>query len=213
MLTAVLLRGLDALSTEDSVLNCLKGLTQLPIKSIRIGRDSLTNTSRGVCYVEMNSVVDAMFLHNQLLGEPPAIDEKLVSVSYFRMPPQSNLQSQNPSAAVANAAMAAAQWSHQGKTKNGVEETSESTKYSEDEIERLAEYSASLYAKTSEEKQSYLEYYRQYYRNGGKDNVNSDVNHSSTTKPTENKQKKEDKPTDDLGMVTVDGVEYKKYRK
>ena len=79
-ITAVFLRGLDALSTEDSVLNCLMHLTQLPIKSIRIGRDPLTQTSRGVCYVEMNSVVDAMFLHNQLLGEPPTIDDKLVSI-------------------------------------------------------------------------------------------------------------------------------------
>ena len=83
---AVLLRGLDALSTEDSVLNCLGQLTNLPIKSIRIGKDSLTNTSRGVCYVEMNTVVDAMFLHNQLLGEPPTIDDKLASVSYYRPP-------------------------------------------------------------------------------------------------------------------------------
>jgi RNA-binding protein 5/10 len=80
----VFLRGLDALSTEDSVLNCLMHLTQLPIKSIKIGRDPLTQTSRGVCYVEMNSVVDAMFLHNQLLGEPPTIDEKLVSSLYFQ---------------------------------------------------------------------------------------------------------------------------------
>ena len=76
------LRGLDALSTEDSVLNCLMRLTQLPIKSIRIGRDPLTQTSRGVCYVEMNSVVDAMFLHNQLLGAPPTIDDKLVSTTF-----------------------------------------------------------------------------------------------------------------------------------
>ena len=76
------LRGLDALSTEDSVLNCLMRLTQLPIKSIRIGRDPLTQTSRGVCYVEMNSVVDAMFLHNQLLGEPPTIDDKLVMICF-----------------------------------------------------------------------------------------------------------------------------------
>lgn len=80
----MLLRGLDALTTEESVLNMLHAVTQLPIKSVRIGRDSLTNTSRGVCYVEMNSVVDAMFLHNQLLGEPQTIDEKLVSVSYYR---------------------------------------------------------------------------------------------------------------------------------
>ena len=64
----MLLRGLDALSTEDSVLNVLTQLTNLPIKAIRIGKDVLTNTSRGVCYVEMNSIVDSMFLHNQLLG-------------------------------------------------------------------------------------------------------------------------------------------------
>ena len=83
-ITAVFLRGLDALSTEDSVLNCLMHLTQLPIKSIRIGRDPLTQTSRGVCYVEMNSVVDAMFLHNQLLGEPPTIDDKLVSIRFIQ---------------------------------------------------------------------------------------------------------------------------------
>ena len=37
--------------------------------------------SRGVCYVEMNSVVDAMFLHNQLLADPPAIEGKIVEVS------------------------------------------------------------------------------------------------------------------------------------
>ena len=36
--------------------------------------------SRGVCYVEMNSVVDAMFLHNQLLADPPAIEGKVVEV-------------------------------------------------------------------------------------------------------------------------------------
>lgn len=65
-LTAVLLRGLDVLSTEDSVLTYLMRVTNLPIKGIRIGRDSLTNVSRGICYVEMNSIVDAIFLHNQV---------------------------------------------------------------------------------------------------------------------------------------------------
>lgn len=171
----VLLRGLDALSTEDSVLNCLMQLTNLPIKSIRIGRDSLTNTSRGVCYVEMNSVVDAMFLHNQLLGEPPTIDEKIVSVSYFRpasiQPQFSNSNKDSgggqPTAA-ANAALAAAQWSHQGR--QGI-----ANQYGHDDIERMAEYSASLYAKTASEKAHYLEYYRNYYKNGGKADENMPV--------------------------------------
>ncbi len=42
--------------------------------------------SRGVCYVEMNNVTDSIFLHNQLFGQPPDIDGKLVSVSYYRSP-------------------------------------------------------------------------------------------------------------------------------
>ena len=66
------------------VLNTLGPLTKLPLKSVRVARDSLTSMSRGVCYVEMNSVVDAMFLHNQLLANPPAIEGKIVEVSgYF----------------------------------------------------------------------------------------------------------------------------------
>ena len=78
---AVILSGLDALTTEDSVLNILGSLTKLPMKSVRIGRDPLTNMSRGVCYVEMNSVVDSKFLHNQLIADPPLIDGRQVQVS------------------------------------------------------------------------------------------------------------------------------------
>merc|ERR1719458_192641 len=50
--STVLLRGLDALSTEDSVMGYMKQLANTlasanaPIKNIRIGKDSLTNTSR-----------------------------------------------------------------------------------------------------------------------------------------------------------------------
>ena len=172
-------------------------LTNLPIKSIRIGRDSLTNTSRGVCYVEMNSVVDAMFLHNQLLGEPPTIDEKIVSVSYFRpasiQPQFSNSNKDSgggqPTAA-ANAALAAAQWSHQGR--QGI-----ANQYGHDDIERMAEYSASLYAKTASEKAHYLEYYRNYYKNGGKADENM---------PVQSDTKVEKSTTSD--KVTVNGIEY-----
>ena len=56
--SSVLLSGLDVLTTEDSVLNVLGPLTKLPLKSVRIGRDPATTMSRGVCYVEMNSIVD-----------------------------------------------------------------------------------------------------------------------------------------------------------
>ena len=122
------------MSTEDDVLNYMMQVTDLPLKSVRIGKDSLTNTSRGVCYIELNSGLDAMFLHNQLLGEPPTIDEKLVSVSYYRPPMQSSHHSHHHSGnaggssmassgqqkgnvptKAANAALAAAQWSHQDR--------------------------------------------------------------------------------------------------
>ena len=38
---------------------------------------------------------------------------------------------------------------------------------SDEEIEKMAEYSASVYAKTQSEKAHYLTYYRNYYKNGG----------------------------------------------
>lgn len=83
-LTALLLRGLDVLSTEESVLQGIQHAgSDLPIRSVRIGRDPLTNTSRGVCYIELNSVLDSMQLHNKLAHSPPTIDNKQVSFTCF----------------------------------------------------------------------------------------------------------------------------------
>ena len=230
-LLAVLLRDLDALSTEDSVMGYMKQLADqlananAPIKSIRIGKDSLTNTSRGVCYVEMNSVVDAMFLHNQLLGEPPVIDDKLVSVSYYRPPMasqhSSHHHSNNKSSAsssgrdnvptkAASAALEAAQWSHKGRQGIG-------NQYSHDDIERMAEYSASMYAKSSSDKAHYLEYYRNYYKNGGDPNAGAKsaaAGQRSSPTPSE-----DDRPpgasasatSSEREKVTVNGREYPRY--
>lgn len=76
----LLFRGLDILSTEEGVLQSIEPLSNdLPIRSVRIGRDPLTNTSRGVCYVELNSVLDSMQLYNKLAADPPIIDNKQVS--------------------------------------------------------------------------------------------------------------------------------------
>lgn len=74
--STVLLRGLDVLSTEDSVLQAIKSISSVPIRSIRIGQDALTNTSRGVCYLEMNHVMDAIYMHNALIATPPLVDGK-----------------------------------------------------------------------------------------------------------------------------------------
>ena len=74
-----------------------------------------------------------------------------------------------------------------------------SEEYTELEIEQLAEYSASLYAKTSKEKEEYLEYYRNYYKNGG----------SATNAPEKKNTEQPKSKTSDV--VVVNGVEYKRY--
>ena len=81
--------------------------------------------------------------------------------------------------------------------------------YSPDEIEKMAEYSASLYAKNESEKAHYLEYYRNYYKNGGDPNAGQQQP-QKTDKYNGNNSKKEDV---DHGKVTVNGMEYQKYRK
>merc|ERR1719500_1284155 len=196
----VLLSGLDALTTEDAVLNTLGPLTKLPLKSVRVARDSLTSMSRGVCYVEMNSVVDAMFLHNQLLADPPAIEGRVVEVGYHKQPGRELDRTATVNNAAANSALAAAQWTN-NKSKTVENSTSESAidrKFTEEELDKMAEYSANLYAKTDEEKKSYVEYYRKYYSEGG-----------DAAPALAALQAKAKSP--DLGMVTVNGIEYQKY--
>uniref|UniRef100_T1JJZ8 RanBP2-type domain-containing protein n=1 Tax=Strigamia maritima TaxID=126957 RepID=T1JJZ8_STRMM len=67
-ITTLLFRNLDILTTEEKILAALQGLTSLPIKNIRVAKDTLTNTSRGFCYVELNSTNEAVQLHDQLSG-------------------------------------------------------------------------------------------------------------------------------------------------
>jgi len=191
---SVLLSGLDALTTEDSVLTILGPLTNIPLKSVRIGRDPLTNTSRGVCYVEMNSVVDSMFLHNQLLANPPLIDGKRVEVGYHKQvgSAQTGSGSTSQNQAAANSALEAAQWTNKSSTGVHV------NKFSAAEIERMAEYSANLYAKTTEEKESYTEYYRKFYTDGG--------DASAAMAGLKELQ------SGVTGKVVINGVEYNKYK-
>lgn len=192
---SVLLSGLDALTTEDSVLNTLGPLTKLPLKSVRIGRDPLTNMSRGVCYVEMNSVVDSMFLHNQLIADPPQIDGRQVEVSYHKQAGPQVVTNTSQNQAAANSAMEAAQWTNKS--------SNQGKKFSEKEIQKMAEYSADLYAKNETERESYIEYYRKYYKDGGD---------AGPALSALNGDKKSAKKGADLGMVTVGGVEYKKFK-
>lgn len=76
-----MLRNLDALTTEDSVMQVLNSFIPEIAKTISgvcIGRDPLTSTSRGICYLGTDSTVDALALHGALtnLTPPLCIDGK-----------------------------------------------------------------------------------------------------------------------------------------
>lgn len=159
----VLLRGLDTLTTEENVLHSIKTLSSLPIRSVRIGRDSMTGTSRGVCYLEMNNVVDAMYLHNTLQSSTIVVDGKAPKISYARLDPLALHSSAAISGQIANAAVAAAQWSHQTSGSEAVS-CAPPAVYRASDVPRLAEYSAALYATNPQEKVAYLSYYEDYYK-------------------------------------------------
>lgn len=76
-----MLRNLDALTTEDSVMTVLNSVIPELVKKISavsIGRDPLTSTSRGICYLGTDSTVDALAIYGALtnLLTPLSIDGK-----------------------------------------------------------------------------------------------------------------------------------------
>ncbi|GLH02559.1 RNA-binding protein 10 [Gryllus bimaculatus] len=148
----VLLRNLDVLSTEDSVLQALKNqqFSNLPIRSIRIGQDALTNTSRGICYIELNNVLDSVYLHDALVSDPLVVDGRKALVSYCKVPQRTSGTTSNVASDRDSQWAAHADANHQ---------------YRAEDIPRLAEYCASLYATSPQERAAYIQYYTQYYKN------------------------------------------------
>ena len=76
-----MLRNLDALTNEEGVLTAMQKHvpeTAKKINKIQISRDALTQTSRGICYLNFETLVDSMNCHNELTSlEPPLqIDER-----------------------------------------------------------------------------------------------------------------------------------------
>lgn len=68
---ALMLRNLDALTTEDSVMSVLNTVIPDLVKSISavcVGRDPLTSTSRGICYLGTESTIDALAIFGALNG-------------------------------------------------------------------------------------------------------------------------------------------------
>ena len=81
---ALVLRGLDALTTEDAIVTAMSQVSYSTVKNIRIIRDETTNTSRGYGFLELNSVSEATRLLDQLSHNPLEVDGKQLLVSYAK---------------------------------------------------------------------------------------------------------------------------------
>ncbi|XP_072026821.1 RNA-binding protein 5-like isoform X2 [Amphiura filiformis] len=124
----LLLMGLDALTVEDTVSRALNDISAVDM-NIRIARDPLTNTSRGLCYVDFASLELSSHVLDILcnkMSPPFSIDGKPISVHYCKAPQVQQLNgvsslgtganavpvaSTHTTANVAITAIAAAQWS------------------------------------------------------------------------------------------------------
>ncbi|XP_017785465.1 PREDICTED: RNA-binding protein 5-like isoform X2 [Nicrophorus vespilloides] len=145
----IMLRNLDALTTEDTVMNVL--IVVIPdlvkkISAVAIGRDSLTSTSRGICYLGTETTIDALSLYGALnnLPTPLSIDGKTVILSYCKY--------------------------NMGDTKHVYAEPESTfatpsvpTTYNLSDVDSLADYSANKFAKNSVDYQHYFLYYKNYF--------------------------------------------------
>lgn len=88
----LLFRRLDALTTEEKVLDeikerCSKSLLD-SIAGITIGRETLTGASKCLAYINFNSIADSTAAHNELLSlQPPLeIDGREVLITFYNDP-------------------------------------------------------------------------------------------------------------------------------
>lgn len=159
------------LTNEEGVLTAMQQLLDLDqvakISKILVCRDPLTNTSRGICYLFFDNLVDSMNVHNSLkeLQPPLQLDGRDVAINY----------------AIDGTQEGSAEDSRQ-QHKHGHESSkggygppnmdmsehqpmagTNTYQYTEADVPRLAEYSAKIYATNAAEHDHYYKYYTQYY--------------------------------------------------
>ncbi|KAL0276095.1 UNVERIFIED_CONTAM: hypothetical protein PYX00_003753 [Menopon gallinae] len=144
--TKLILRNLDVLTNEETLLKEISNMSNIPIQSCQIARDTLTNLSRGICYLEMKNVLEAIKLYNALTASTLMVEGRKVSVSYCKL----HLDKPQPQPS----ALTQSQWAACGISE---------TDYKLEDVPRLAEYSAQMYATTPQEHAAYVQYYTQYY--------------------------------------------------
>lgn len=156
-----MLRNLDVLTNEEGVLTVMQDLVPdqvSKITKILICRDPLTQTSRGICYLNFDNLVDSMNTHNALKGlDPPlTIDGREVTITYC-------VDTENRQVIKGTSACKPQNYNPDGAPQNY--SAVNSYQYTLGDVPRLAEYSASLYATTPSQHDQYLQYYSQFYTN------------------------------------------------
>lgn len=80
-----MVRGLDALTTEETIENTIKAISNITPKNTYIARDNLTNLSNGFGFIEFNSVSEAtQVIETIALNSKFEIDNKCVQVDYSK---------------------------------------------------------------------------------------------------------------------------------
>ncbi|XP_017063121.2 LOW QUALITY PROTEIN: RNA-binding protein 5-A [Drosophila eugracilis] len=160
----IMLRNLDALTNEEGVLTALQmHLNDLSktVTKVIISRDTLTQASRGICYLHFDTLVDSMNVHNALtsLNPPLTLDDKPVAVTYCKEPEEQKTLLKDPKSTAAKSSEVSVNSGRSlGTLPSGVDEN-----YTVTDIPRLAEYSASVYASNPAEHAHYVQYYTDYY--------------------------------------------------
>ena len=83
---AVILRGLDALTSEENIVAAVQKISAVVMKNIRIMRDPLTQVSKGHAFIEMGSIGDSCKLIDAIskLHGPFEVDGKAIIVNYAK---------------------------------------------------------------------------------------------------------------------------------
>ena len=83
---ALILRGLDALSADETIRLAISTLTNVYPKNVHIAKDSLTSISSGFGFVELNSIQEATIVLQILQNVQPVfeIDGKQINVDYSK---------------------------------------------------------------------------------------------------------------------------------
>lgn len=167
-----MLRNLDVLTNEEGVLTVMQEFVPTlvsKISKILICRDPLTSTSRGICYLSFENLVDSMNVHSALKAiEPALIIENregefashlkiLFLIVYFLVLVSYCVDSENKNI------NKSATGGGNGKSAQMDGYLSNTHHYTLADVPRLAEYSASMYASTPAEHDHYYKYYTDYY--------------------------------------------------